>query len=360
MKKFFPLALGSFLLFLIGSGAVLAQTAASLANLPEADTLIYINTQRILNEAAPRLLPEQQLADMRKGFVHAKQFASVDPAKVDYLIIAVRFRKPAADLSFQPPEFMAITSGDFSAEALIGLARGASQGKLRDEKYGTKTLSLMTIDPLVKEAEKNPLLKSFTEVAIVPLSANTIAVGTPGYLRAAVDAADGTGRISAARLSSLLRDPSVLISVAGSPWNSFGKSFGLQGTEPNPRAPKCDSNLGDFYAAVTMDTANFMLRGSLGADNPDTAQIMSNLLFALLRHANSAIPDKNAQTILQTIAVKAQDNEVVLSADMPQQMVLDLIKTQMTPKKQQVMTTATVATPPAKKPAAKRRRRGRT
>ncbi len=217
----------------------------------------------------------------------------------------------------------------------------------------------MTIDPVAKKAEKNPMLKSFSEVAIVPLSATTIAVGTPGYLRAAIDAADGNGRINATRLNSLLRDPTVLISVAGTPMYSFGRSFGLQGTETNPRAPKCESNLGDFYAAITMDASNFMLRGALGADNPDTAQIISTLLFGLLRHANSAIPDKTAQSIIQTIAIKPQDNEVVLSADMPQQMVLEFIKTQMTPKKEEASSSATVATPPAKKPVAKRRRRGR-
>jgi hypothetical protein len=335
-----------------------AQSASSLSNLPEADTLIYVNTQRILNEAAPRLLSEKQLADMRKGFSDAKQFAGVDPSKVEYLIIALRSRRPAADLSFVPPEIMAVTSGDFSAESLIGLARAASDGKLRDEKYGTKTISLMTIDPVAKEAEKNPMLKSFSEVAIVPLNATTLAVGSPAYLRAAIDASEGNGRISSERLSSLLRDPSVLISVAGSPWNSFGKSFGLQGTEANPRAPKCESNLGDFYAAVTMDSTNFMVRGAVGADNPETAQIINNLLSGLLRHAATSIPDKAAQTALQTISLKAQENEVTLSADIPQQMLIEFMKSQMmSPKKDEA--SSGTPTPTAKKPAVKRRRRGR-
>ncbi len=74
---------------------------------------------------------------------------------------------------------MVVTSGDFSAESLLGLARMASGGKLRDEKYGTRTLGLMTIDPMVKEAEKNPFLKAFTEVGVVSLNANTIAAGSP-------------------------------------------------------------------------------------------------------------------------------------------------------------------------------------
>jgi hypothetical protein len=374
VKSTFPRLFVSILLLLGASAVVLAQgsqnaapsleTAShsalsqnvpvSVANLPEADTLIYINTQRILNEAAPRLMPEKELAEMRKAFGEMKQFSGVDPTKVDYLVIAVRSRKPSADLNFMPPEFMALASGDFSADSLVVLARMASDGKLRDEKYGAKTISLMTIDPIAKEAVKNPILKSFSEVAIVPLNDNTIAVGTPAYLKAAVDAVEGNGRISSESLNSLLRDPDALVSIAGSPWDSFARSFGLLGTEANPRAPKWDSNLGDFYAAITMDAANFMLRGAMGADNPDTAKIINNLLSGLLRQASSHIPDKTGQSVMNMLSLTAKDNEVVLQADIPQQMVIDFVKEQMKPKKQ---ATGIDTKPPAKKPVARRKPR---
>ena len=251
---------------------------------------------------------------------------------------------------------MAVTSGDFSSESLMNLARMASQGKLREEKYGSKTLSLMTIDPIAKEAEKNPFLKSFAEVGVVPLSANSLAVGSPGYLRAAVDAADGNGRISAESLNSLLRDPTVLASAAGSPMGSFSKSFGILGTEASPRAPKCDSNLGNFYVALTMDAANFMLRGAMGADNPETAMIMNNLLSGFLRHAGSFIPDKTGQSVMNSFQLTAKDNEVVLSADLPQQMVIDFIKSKTQPKKEEAAVSA-AGTEPVKKPAVRRKRR---
>ncbi len=122
---------------------------ASLSNLPEADVLIFINPQRILNEVVPKVMPAKDVEEMRKGFEMAKQMAGVDPTKVDYIVLAVRVKKPTGDLNFQPPEIMAVASGDFSSEALMTLARMASQGKLRDQKYGNKTLGLMTIDPLV-------------------------------------------------------------------------------------------------------------------------------------------------------------------------------------------------------------------
>ena len=343
------------------SRAVLSpQVHASITTLPEADTLIYINTQRILNEAAPRVLSEKDLANMRKTLADINQFAGVDPTKVEFIVMALRSRKPTADLNFAPPQLMAVAGGDFSADSVVALAKAASDGKLREEKYGAKTLWLMTIDPLVKEAEKNPFLKSFTEVGIVALNANTIAVGSPGYLKAAVDAGEGNGRISAESLNSLLRDPSVLISVAGRPFDSLAKSIGLLGTETTPRAAKCESNLGDFYAALTMDAANFTLRGAMGADNPDTAKVLNNFANGLWRHAMSYVPDKTGQTIMSKVQLTSTENEVVLSADFPQQMVIDFMKSQMQPKKQDAATSApatTTTTPPAKKRTVHRRRR---
>ena len=327
----------------------------SLSSLPEADGLIYINPQRILNEVLPKFLPAKDLEDMRKGFEEAKKNAGIDPAKVDYLVIAVRFKKPTDDLNFQAPEFMVVSSGDFSADSLLVMARMATQGKLRDEKYGDKTMGLMTIDPIAKESEKTPLLKSFTEVGIVALNANTIATGSPGYLRAAIDAGDGKERISTEALNFLVRDPNALISFAGSPWHSFAKSFGMLGTETTPRAARCEVKMGDVYAALTMDDKNFMIRGVSNADNPDTAKIIAKLYSALLQYATTSIPDPAAQSLLKGLTIAAAGDEVLLRADFPQQMVMDLIHQQMKPKQVEAKDVMTITKPVVRRHRARRR-----
>jgi hypothetical protein len=328
----------------------------SLSTLPEADTLIYINTQRILNDLLPKLLPAKDLEGMRKAFEDVKKNAGVDPARVEYIVITCRFRKPTDDLNFQAPQFMVVSSGDFSADGLMTLAHMAAQGKLVDEKYGNKTMGLMTIDPLVKEAEKNPFLKGFTEVGVVSLNGNTIATGTPAYLRAAIDAAEGKGHISVETLNSLVRDPNALISVAGSPWHSFAKSFGMLGTENKPRDPRCETRMGDFYAALTMDATNFMIRGTSNADNPDTAKILANLYSGLLNYAVTSIPDPSAKSLLKGLAITADGDEIHLNADVPQQMVIDLIQQQMKPKQIVETTEMKSVTKPAVKGRRTRRR----
>lgn len=358
MKKnmFSVLALVVLLLLSFGSG-ILAQSnqVSSLSNLPEAEALIYINPQRILNEALPKVMPEKELAHMREAFSMMKQQAGVDPAKIDYIVIASRFQRPTADLNVQLGEFMIVAGGDFSAESLIVLGRMASGGKLVDEKYGSKTLSLFTIDEVAKQAQTMPLLKSFTQVGIVALNTNTIAIGSPGYLRAAIDAGEGRGRIASESLNSLLRDPNVLVSIAGSPWAAFAKSFGMMGTDASPHPPRCDSRLGNFYAALTMDAVNFKLRGAMNADNPTTAQIMNNLLSGLLKHGMSAIPDKSAQDMLKGLSLMSQGDEVVVQADFPQQMVAEMIRQHMMPKKQDTATPAVKA--PVKRPVKRTTRR---
>lgn len=328
----------------------------SLANLPEADMLVYINPQRILNEALPKFLPAKDIEGMRKGFEEMKTKAGVDPTKLDYLVMAIRFRKPTADLNFQSPEFMFVSSGDFSADSIMTLARSVSQGKLRDEPYGGKTMGVMTIDPIAKEAEKNPFLKSFTEIAVTALNGNTLAAGTPGYLRAAIDAGEGKGRISTEALASLVRDQNALVSLAGSPWGSFAKSFGMHGTEFTPRTPRCESKIGDFYAALTMDATNFMIRGVSNADNPDTARILANLYFGLLQFATKSVPDQSARSLLAGIAVTAEGDEVLVRASFPQQMILDLIKKQMKPKQEASSVQAMPQVGVPAKPAVKKRR----
>ncbi len=328
----------------------------SLSSLPDADMLVYINAQRILNEALPKFMPAKDLESMRKGFEEAKTHAGVDPTKIDYLVIAVRFRKPTGELNFQPPEFMVVSSGDFSAEALFGLARMASQGKLRDEKYGDKNIGLMTIEPIARESEKNPLLKAFTEMGVVSLNANTIAAGTPGYLRAAIDAGAGKDRINPENLNFLVRDPNALVSFAGRPWHSFAQSFGMLGTETTARAPRCESKIGDMYAALTMDDTTFMIRGVGNADNPDTAKILANLYTSLLRYASSSIKDPMAQQLLSGLSITAEGDEVLTRADFSQQMIMELIKQQTKPKKDEAATSAAATGTTPVKPAVKRRR----
>ena len=326
------------------------NVAAALASLPEADTLIYINPRRILNDAAPKVVAPTELVKMRAVFDDLKKGLGIDPSSLDYVVVAMRFHKPSGDLSFVPPEVLAVASGDFSADSLMTIARLGMQENARDEKYGARTIAITKIDPIAAAAEKTPLLKSFSELGFAALNTNTIALGSISYLKAAMDAVDGTGRISNPAISSLVRDPDVLISAAGSPLTAFAKSFGLMGTQVTPRDPRCETTFGNFYAALTMEGNSFIVRGAMNADNPDTARIMNGLLSSLLQQAVSSVPDKATQSILNGLKLTASESEVVISAAIPESVVADLLREQAKPA-------ASSSSQPAKKPVVRRKRR---
>ena len=306
--------------------AAAQSLSSSLASLPEADALIYVSPQKILNEAAPRVMPPAEITKMRNAFNDLKKSVGVDPATIDYLVIAVRFNKPTSSLSFVAPDVMAVVGGDFSADSLMTMGQAMLQDKARVEKHGSKSITVMPMDAIAGMAENNPILKPFTELGAVPLSANSLAIGNLSYLKSAVDAADGTGRINSAALDSLLRDPNALIAASGAPLASFAKSFGLLGLETTSRESRCDTTFGNFYAAVTMNGTNFSLRGAMNADNPDTAKIIHGLFSMLMKAGIDAVPDKNAQSILQTVKMSARESEIVWEADIPEKVVADFIR----------------------------------
>ena len=347
--------LSAIVLLTISIHALAQNPQAALATLPEADTLIYISPQRILNQAAPRVMDPAELAKMRGAFAELKKGAGIDPSSVEYLVMAVRFNKPASDLSFVAPDVMVVLGGDFSSDSLMTLGQLYLQDKLRVEKYGSKSITLMKVDPIAEQAEKNPILKPFSEVGVVPLTSNSLAIGNVRYLKSAIDAVDGNGRISSASLESLLRDPNALISASGAPLASFAKSFGMMGLENTSRESRCDTHFGNFYAAVTMNGSNFSLRGAMNADNPDTAKIIQGLIWGLMQQGIDAVPDKDAQTMLKALKMSAKENEIVVEADVPDKVVAEMLKSATTPKASKPAVTAPATKPAPRRPVRKKR-----
>lgn len=330
-----------------------SQAANILASLPEADTVIYLSPQRIMNDAAPKVMSPTDLAKTKATFVDLKRSIGIDPSSVDSLALAIRFQKPNTDLSFVAPDLLAVLSGDFSADSMVTLVESFLGEQAKTETYNSKKLTIVKIDPIIEAAKKTPMLKSFTELGVVALNTNTLAIGNLSYLKAAVDASGGQGRISSATVSSLLRDPNALVSAAGAPITAFAKSFGLMGTQAAPRESSCNTRFGDFYAAVTMDATNFNLRGAMNTDNPDTARIIHGLISSLMTPAIESVPDKEAASILKTMKLTPRENEIVVEADVPQETVAKFIKEQSQPK-----ATATPAST-TKKPSTTTRRRVR-
>ena len=176
-------------------------------------------------------------------------------------MIAVRFNKPATNLSFVAPDVMAVVGGDFSSDSLMTLGQLYLQDKARVEKHGSKSITVLKADSIAAQAEKTPMLKAYAEIGMVPLSANSLAIGNLNYLKSAVDAAEGNGRINAATIQSLLRDPNALLSASGAPLAAFAKSIGLMGLENTSRESRCDTQFWQLLRRRYYDGNQFQLFG---------------------------------------------------------------------------------------------------
>ena len=87
----------------------------------------------------------------------------------------------------------------------------------------------------------------------------------------------------------------------------------------------------------------------------DTAKIIANLYTMLLRYATSSIRDPAAQSVLNKLSIAAEGDEVLVSADFPQQMVMDLIQQHMKPKQAEAKDVITVTKPTVKRHRTRRR-----
>jgi hypothetical protein len=294
------------------------KTLADLSNLPDSEMVVHVNASRIINDAMPRLVPEKELQKMRSGMDQMKAFTNIDLRNLEFLVVAVRFKKPSGGTLFPLPEVMFAARGDFDAKALLGMAMMMSEGKLREEKLGDHSIYVLKLSDVAKGAANSPFGAAFSEIAITTLDANTLAVGNLAYIKAALEATSGTGRIKPELLASLMRDPNALISVTGSPLKAFAKSFGLRVAENLD--PNCATRFGDYYMSLTMGTDSFKINGALNADNPDTASIIKNMLSGLLQQGRSYVPDKGAQTLLDQVKIISEGDEVLVEATIPQEM----------------------------------------
>lgn len=344
---FFALLIAFYCALSVQAQANAQANIDSLSTLPEAETLVYLNASRIVNEALPRLLPEKENQDLMKGLDQAKAFTGIDVRRLEFIVLAMRFNKPSGGMIYPLPEAMLAMRGDFDAEGLMGMAMMVSEGKLKQESYGTHSLALLKLEDVQPGAGKNPFARGFSELALTTLDNHTIAFGNTAYIKAALDAADGRGRIKAETIQSALREPEALLSINGSPLMAFAKSFGLRAAERRPDNSDCMTRFGDFYLGLNMDAQGFKLTGAMNADNPETANIIKMMLMGVFEQAKNAIPDQGAQNMLKQMNLIAEGSELLIQANIPQEMAAQFVREMLAPPKKVAVEATAPSTPKA-------------
>jgi hypothetical protein len=344
--------------------AVRAQDArGALTNFPESQAVLYINARRLINEAAPSVVPPEAL---NKALAEARQF--IDLNGLEYVIAGARLK---GDMSLkQMPEFLLIVRGTFSAEGLLSGARMLGQDMYTQETVGTKTVSLFTLNkpaPADGGAGQNAKKFPIDQIAAVALDANTIAIGIPAYLRDALDASTGGARprLKPELVDLALRDANSLVSLVADLPAGMSQHLRAAGAPPNAEMERMVDAVRQVQLAVNMQPATFGVQSIIRMDDPAKASALSGLVNVgvgflkgeiqkeLQKVGNSSKAETAAALrVLESLTNTARGNELELNVSFQQAALADLIKQLATAKKPQAVASPA---PGEKKGAAKRR-----
>jgi hypothetical protein len=211
------LALSSFafaaLLIVAGSSLLLGQrqrtaTTPDIASyLPASDAVAIIDVKRLLNETMPSIVGSDpaKLAQANAEVDKFKVRTGIDPRSFDRVVLGVHFTYPNANTTRL--ETVAIAHGTFNATSLAAAARAAANGKTREEKYRGATITIIEVNDQMKMLGVWNM--KINELAICVLDPNSLALGSPANVRAAIDAGQ-RGRASADLIALASRDTSAV------------------------------------------------------------------------------------------------------------------------------------------------------
>ena len=180
-----------------------------MSSLPDSDAVAQVKVKQLLNEAMPRMLANNpvKLSEINASIDKFKDRTGLDPRMFQHLALGVRFTYPSEGVT--KARTVALANGSFSAAAMMAAGRVASNGKYREEKYRDKTIYIFTLDENIK------LLGIFDvtigELAAAPLDANTLALGDPDGVRAAIDVPRNRKNANAELIALANHDPNAII-----------------------------------------------------------------------------------------------------------------------------------------------------
>ena len=310
-----------------------AQTSSAVfSNLPESDAVIYLNLRRVLDDVLPRVLPEKQLAEMKKGVDSIKQQTGFDLRNIDNAVLTMRLGK--SPTGAPAPEFLLFVRGSFNAEALLSLARIGLQGKYQEEKYGSKTLTKLNLGELLKSSDgkdNNPLPIKVAEVTVTALDSGTIALGSLNYLKAGIDAQGGQGGIKPELIALATREPNSLFSIAAI--IPPGLLNGLLPKElgGNEEMNKLIAGIDQLYLSVGMEGTDLTLLLTIRAGSEEHARTLTGLAQMGLQSLGGSTKDKNLKGLMDALKITTQGNEAQLRARIPQTVAAGLAESKPQP-----------------------------
>lgn len=316
----------------LGQSLVSAQPAsgAKLAEIfsfvPASDGVLVIDTNRLLNETLPRVFAGDaaKLAQINAELDKFKTQTGIDARSFDRVVVSARYAHPSPTVTKLEP--VAIAQGKFDARALTLAARLAGKGQVREEKHRGATIIVLTV---------NDQMKLFglwnmrvRDLAITALNANTVAVGTPATVRAAIDAGKTPRRASVDLVSLATRDPNAVIGFGANVPKAIWSGLNL-GTDAIAQDA---SSIRQAYGSVGTTETDVALTIVARTETPAAAKNLGDTLSGLKQLAAFAVMSMKAdnralaQSAIANLTINSRANEVELRTQVTAATLASLIK----------------------------------
>lgn len=327
MRRTFYASTLALLIVALAATTASAQTSpAAPLPLPASDAVMTVDVRALFTEVIPRALASDtaRLARVNADVEEFKTRTGIDAREFDTLALGARIvALPSGATKID--RVTAVARGRFRAEALVASARAAAKGGLAEQTYGGKTVYVATV---------NDQLRLFglarmrvKELAFAVLDQNTLALGEPEDVRAAIDAQAGRGRADMSLLN-FPRGAGDFIVFAGNV-----PAGALAGVESGMSAnvDRAIHSIRGFYGTVGSTAAGLQLMTTLRAGSSADAKQLYDVLGALRQIAPGLISVAGekwafARGMVDSLKLTTKGNEVQLRLDIPQAAIPTVLK----------------------------------
>lgn len=291
-------------------GRASTQAIDIFSFVPQSDSVLVVDVNRLLNETMPRVFAgdSAKLAQINSEIDKFKTQTGIDPRAFNRVVVAARYTHPTPAVTKLDP--VAIATGTFNSSALTVAARLAAKGKARAEKYRGSTITILTINDQMKVFGLwNMRVK---DLAIAELNGNTLAVGTPATVRAAIDAGRTPQRDSTDLVTLATRDPQAVIGFGANVPQTLWAQLDL-GTE---QIAQDANSIRQAYGSVGTTATDVSLMLVARTQTAVAAKNLSDTLLGLKQLASFVITrmstDKRAlaQSALDNLKIEARGTEL--------------------------------------------------
>lgn len=299
--------------------------SAETVPLPASDALLAVDMDKLFKEVVPRALAGDtaRLAQVNADVDAFKTRTGLDARAFERLVVGARIVRLESG-ALKLDNVTAVARGRVDP-ALGASIRAASKGAVSEQQYGGKTVYVTTVNDTIKIFGLARV--RLKELAVVALDAETIALGEPEDVRAAVDAQAGKRPRADMGLLVQPKGPNDIIAFGGSV-----PAGTLEGVETGlPGLDRAISSIQGFYGSVSSTNAGVQFMTTLRAATAADAKQLFDSLDALRQIAPGLVSmagekGKFARNAINTLKITTKANEVQVRLEVPQSDLTTLLR----------------------------------